>query len=126
MYLLKPDRFRRQIARSKKKETVVWNGDSDLAQAQLLLLDGQAGALARQIRQKGSMPLAAVRKQWPQADQLLLQLEQAQLVRRQIVYGQQGGSREEYVYESCIAAAQLDAAQNSWAAQYANGRFCVF
>ena len=100
-----------KFARSKKKETVVWNGDSDLAQAQLLLLDGQAGALARQIRQKGSMPLAAVRKQWPQADQLLQQLEQAQLVRRQIVYGQQGGSREEYIYESCIAAAQLDAAQ---------------
>ncbi len=100
-----------KFARSKKKETVVWNGDSALAQAQLLLLDGQAGALARQIRQKGSMPLAAVRKQWPQADQLLQQLEQAQLVRRQIAYGQQGGSREEYVYESCIAAAQLDAAQ---------------
>lgn len=115
-----------KFARSKKKETVVWNGDSDLAQAQLLLLDGQAGALARQIRQKGSMPLAAVRKQWPQADQLLQQLEQAQLVRRQIVYGQRAAAEKSMFMKAALPLRSWMRHKNSWAAQYANGRFAVF
>ncbi len=100
-----------KFARSKKKELAVWNGDSDLAQTQLLFLDGAAAQMASAIRQKGQMSLAALRKQWPHADGLLRQLEDAQLVRQEVAFVQQGSSKEEFIYESCVAAEKLEAAQ---------------
>lgn len=67
--------------------------------------------MASAIRQKGQMSLAALRKQWPHADGLLRQLEAAELVRQEVAFVQQGSSKEEFIYESCVAAEELEAAQ---------------
>ena len=69
-----------KYVRSKKQELVCWRGDSELVQAQMLLLEEQAGQLAELVRQKGRIPLATLKKQIPQAEKLLPQLVEAELV----------------------------------------------
>lgn len=96
-----------KFARSRKKEFVVWNGDSDLAQAQLMLLEKPAAQLAASIRQKGKMAVAVLQKQYPHSDALLRQLEDTALVRREVIFVQQGSHKEAVLYESCITAEEL-------------------
>ena len=104
-----------KFARSKKRDVVVWNGHSELAQAQLLLLDEEMARLAAVVEQKQRVSLSALQKQVPNCDGLLQQLQQLDLVRLETSLVQQGGSRLEYVYESCLEPAQLQEAQKQLA-----------
>ena len=61
------------------------------------------------------MSLSALQKQAPNCDGLLQQLQQLDLVRLETSLVQQGGSRLEYVYESCLEPAQLQEAQKQLA-----------
>ena len=100
-----------KYVRSKKQELVCWRGDSELVQAQMLLLEEQAGQLAELVRQKGRIPLATLKKQIPQAEKLLPQLVEAELVALETDYRKQGGSKRETIYESCVEPAELEQAR---------------
>ena len=100
-----------KFARSKKQETVVWAEESELAEAKLVFLEPAAAKLAKLIRKKKEISLVALQKQYAQADVLVQQLQQAGLIRIEATFQQQGSSKTEYVYESCIEPAQLENAK---------------
>lgn len=102
-----------KFGRSKTKELVVWNGDSELAETQRLLLEPEAARMAALVQQKQSVPLAMLQKQIPACDGLLRQLVQAGLVHIDTALEQRGGSKKQYVYESCLEPAQLADAQKA-------------
>ena len=97
-----------KFARTKKQEFAVWNGDSDLTAAQLLFLEPDAQALAETIRAAGELSLERLYKQHACAAQQLPQLVDAGLVHIAAVVTQQGSSKTETVYESCITPEQLE------------------
>lgn len=101
-----------KFARKKMQEIIVWNDSSELAQASLALLEPEAVVLANLLRQKQTVTLAALKRDYPQLDidGLLPQLQQAGVVRRSITAQQQGSSKTAFLYESCIEPAQLDQA----------------
>ena len=97
-----------KFARTKKQEFAVWNGDSDLTAAQLLFLEPDAQALAETIRAAGELSLERLYKQHACAAQHLPQLVDAGLVHIAAGVTQQGSSKTETVYESCITPEQLE------------------
>ncbi len=100
-----------KFARSKKQDVVIWNGDSDLTETQLLFLEPDVQQLAALIRSEQQVSLRKIYKQFPNAAQMLVQLEALQLIRHESVYEQQGSIKENYVYESCITPEQLEDAK---------------
>lgn len=100
-----------KFARSKIMKKVIWNGDSDLADAQLLFLEKDAVQLATQIQQKREVSLSVLQKQYTHMDTLLQQLQNSGLVHLESAYVQQGSKKEEYLYESTIQPEQLEATQ---------------
>ncbi len=100
-----------KFARSKPQDVAVWAEETAQTQARLIFLEPQAQALALQIKEKQEIPLTALQKGWKNIDSLLQQLQQAELITIEKRFQQQGGSKIEFVYESCIEPAQLDDAQ---------------
>ena len=100
-----------KFARSKKQDVAVWVDNSALAETRMLFLEPDAAGLAEQIRRHGEAAVEKLRKEYPHADSLLKQLAEAELIRIEQRYQQKGGSKTEFVYESCIEPAQLDDAK---------------
>lgn len=96
-----------KFARNKRTELICWVSDSDLTQAQMLLLEESTAKLAMQVQKKGKVALTALQKQFPQAAQMAAQLEQIGLVKREFVFAQRGGSKEIVQYRSCVQQEQL-------------------
>ena len=97
-----------RFARSKKTELAVWNGDSDLTQAQMLFLEPEAHRMAVQIQTEKTIPIQRLYKQYAHAEQLLHQLINTDLIHIDLEFAQQGSSKTETIYESCIAPEQLE------------------
>ncbi len=100
-----------KFARSKKQEVAVWMDNSALAQARMLFLDSEAAALAELVRENGEIAVEKLQKENPDAEVLLRQLMEAELIRIESRYQKKGGSKTEYVYESCVEPAQLEDAK---------------
>ncbi len=100
-----------RFARSKKTEVAVWNGDSELTQAQLLFLEPEAQRMAARIQSEQSVPIQQLYKEYTGATQLLTMLTEAGLIHMDVAYAQQGSAKTETVYESCIGPDQLEMAK---------------
>ena len=100
-----------KFARSKKQEFVVWQDDSELAMTQLLFLEPDVQTLAQLIRKEEKIALNKLQHKYTNADALLQQLKDAGLVRTEFILQQQGACKTELIYESCIAADQLEDAK---------------
>lgn len=97
-----------KFARSKKNDIAVWNGESDLSNAQLLFLEPEAQRAAEQIRKANRIPVHRLQKQYTHIEQILSQLVDAGLIHISAEFAQQGSSKTETIYESCITAEQLE------------------
>ncbi len=103
-----------KFARSKKQDVIVWAEESELTQTQMIFLEPEAQKLAAFLQRKKEVPLYSLQrgpKSWQNLDGLLQQLQQAALIRMEARFQQQGGSKTEFIYESCIEPAQLDDAK---------------
>lgn len=100
-----------KFARSKKVSVAVWNGDSDLTNAQLLFLTPEVQSLAEKIRTEKSISVEHLQKQNSNVDTLITQLVDTGLVHIETTFQQQGNSKMETIYESCIQANQLEVAK---------------
>lgn len=97
-----------KFARSKKIAVAVWNGDSDLAAAQLIFFSPEVQRLAEKIRTAGTIPISQLQKQVAHVDTLLSQLAEAGLIHMKTELQQQGGSKMETIYESCVPIERLE------------------
>lgn len=98
-----------RFARSKKTEVAVWNGDSDLTQAQMLFLEPDVQRMAAQIQSEKNITVHRLHKQYPHAEQMIKTLVDAGLIHIELEFAQHGSAKTETVYESCITPAELDA-----------------
>ncbi|MBR4943836.1 MAG: primosomal protein N' [Peptococcaceae bacterium] len=97
-----------KFARSKKKDVAVWLDETELAMARMIFLEPDARSMAELIQEKREVAVLSLQKHYPDAERLLQQLKEAELVRVESRFQQQGCSKTEFVYESCIEQEQLD------------------
>lgn len=97
-----------KFARHKRQKFVIWVGDSDLVQSQIVLLDSQTACVAKLIRQKKEILMETLEKQYPQLYFILQKLEQIGMIRIEERFLQQGKNRVEFLYESCVDPQHLE------------------
>ncbi|MBQ2776978.1 MAG: primosomal protein N', partial [Peptococcaceae bacterium] len=100
-----------KFARSKKQELAVWNDDSELTAAQMLFLEPKAKTIAEEIRTAREIPLHQLYKRYPGTSEIVSQLEDTGMIQITEGFAQQGSSRTETIYESCIDAEELGEAK---------------
>lgn len=100
-----------KFARSKKQDVAVWKDDSALAMTRMIFLEPGAARLAERIREHGEIAVETLQKEYPDAEVFVKQLIEAELICIEQRYQQKGGSKTEYVYESCIEPAHLEDAK---------------
>ena len=100
-----------KFARSKKQELAVWNDDSELTAAQMLFLEPKAKTIAEEIRTAREIPLHRLYKRYPGTSEIVSQLADTGMIQITEGFAQQGSSRTETIYESCIDAEELGEAK---------------
>ena len=100
-----------KFARGRTREWIVWQGDTELTQTQLVFLEEETRRLALYLAEQQRVTLSALQKQPCFTEKRLQQLRTIDAVRSEICLQQQGGSKVEAIYYSNIEPAGLEQAK---------------
>ena len=100
-----------KFARNQKKDFAVWNGDNDMVKAQLVFLPEKTGNVAAKIREKQSVSVMEIEKQFPGGKEALQELVAQNLIHIESRVEVTDHGKYTYEYESLIEPAQLEDAE---------------
>lgn len=100
-----------KFARGRTQEWIVWQGDTELTQMQMVFLEDETRRLAEYLKEKQRVTQTSLQKQPDFTEHRLQQLLAIAAVHKEVRLEQQGGSKTEAIYCSNIEPAELEQAK---------------